>query len=173
MDRLIRVFASHAVAANAERAELAAASPQERLDRALDLHARYRETFGEAGQGSGTNCSNCFERTELSFSSSEGTPLPFHGHPRLTEDLDLFPCAPICRMGNGSWRRCRISAFGTLDLTPDDFVADDRVIQLGRAPNRVDSADETLRRRIRGRRGSVSAVAASARFHTSLDDRTG
>jgi hypothetical protein len=28
--------------------------------------------------------------------------------------------------------------FGGVGLTTDDFVADDRVIQLGRAPNRID-----------------------------------
>ena len=28
--------------------------------------------------------------------------------------------------------------FGSLDIVPTNFIADDRVIQLGRAPNRVD-----------------------------------
>jgi hypothetical protein len=51
MDRIIRVFRSHEEAARADRAELAAMSPQERLDRALALQAHYREAFGDAGQG--------------------------------------------------------------------------------------------------------------------------
>ena len=51
MERQIQIFASHAEAAQADRAAMAALSPQERLDRALELQARYRETFGEAGQG--------------------------------------------------------------------------------------------------------------------------
>lgn len=51
MDRSIRIFPTHAAAAQADRAALAAMSPQQRLDRALELNAHYRETFGEAGQG--------------------------------------------------------------------------------------------------------------------------
>ena len=51
MERTVRVFPTHAAAAEADRAALASMSPQERLNRALELHARYREAFGEAGQG--------------------------------------------------------------------------------------------------------------------------
>lgn len=51
MERTVRVFASHADAAEADRAAVSALTPQERLDHALELQARYRETFGEAGQG--------------------------------------------------------------------------------------------------------------------------
>lgn len=51
MERCIRVFPTHALAAEANRQELAALTPQERLDRALDLHARYRESFDETRQG--------------------------------------------------------------------------------------------------------------------------
>lgn len=51
MERTIRVYRSHAEAERADRDELAALSPQERLDRALALHALYREAFGDAGQG--------------------------------------------------------------------------------------------------------------------------
>ena len=51
MERRIEIFPTHAAAAAADRQAWAALSPQERLDRALELHARYREAFGEAGQG--------------------------------------------------------------------------------------------------------------------------
>ena len=51
MERRIRIFSSHAAAAAADRDALAALSPQERLDRAVELQARYRETFGDARQG--------------------------------------------------------------------------------------------------------------------------
>lgn len=50
MDRVIRVFESHEDAAQADRDELAAMTPQQRLDRALDLIARYREARGETQQ---------------------------------------------------------------------------------------------------------------------------
>jgi hypothetical protein len=51
MERVIRVFESHAAAAAADRDELRAMTPQQRLDRALDLIAWYREARGETAQG--------------------------------------------------------------------------------------------------------------------------
>jgi hypothetical protein len=51
MERIVRVFQSHDEAARFDRAELAALSPQERLDRALALQAHFREAFGDAGKG--------------------------------------------------------------------------------------------------------------------------
>ena len=51
MERVIRVFNSHADAAAADLAELSAMTPQQRLDRALDLIAWYREVRGETTQG--------------------------------------------------------------------------------------------------------------------------
>lgn len=66
-----------------------------------------------------------------------GHAVAFHGRPRLTEDLDLFVRADA---ENGQRIVDALRAFGfeSLDLSPADFHADDRVIQLGRAPNRVD-----------------------------------
>lgn len=66
-----------------------------------------------------------------------GHAVAFHGYPRLTEDLDLFVRAD----GENATRlMAALDAFGFggVGLTAADFVADDRVIQLGRAPNRVD-----------------------------------
>ena len=51
MERIIRIFASHGAADEADRVALAAMAPQERLDQALALHAHYREALGDAGQG--------------------------------------------------------------------------------------------------------------------------
>jgi uncharacterized protein YccT (UPF0319 family) len=50
MERVLRVFESHEDAAQADRDELAAMTPQQRLDRALDLIAWYREARGETQQ---------------------------------------------------------------------------------------------------------------------------
>jgi hypothetical protein len=50
MERTIRVFDTHEAAAEAERDELRAMTPQQRLDRALDLIAWYREARGETAQ---------------------------------------------------------------------------------------------------------------------------
>lgn len=51
MERSITIFRSYDEAETADRAEMSAMTPQERLDRALALHAHYREAFGDAGQG--------------------------------------------------------------------------------------------------------------------------
>ena len=51
MDRIVRTFDSPADAEAANREELRAMTPQQRLDRALDLIAWYRETRGETTQG--------------------------------------------------------------------------------------------------------------------------
>ena len=51
MERVIQVFESHEAAAQANRDQLAAMTPQQRLDRALDLIAWYREARGETAQG--------------------------------------------------------------------------------------------------------------------------
>ena len=66
-----------------------------------------------------------------------GHAVAFHGYPRFTEDLDLFVRADHA---NAARIIATLDAFGfgAVGLKVDDFVADDRVIQLGRAPNRVD-----------------------------------
>ena len=66
-----------------------------------------------------------------------GHAVAFHGYPRFTEDLDLYVRA---EPDNASRVIAALEAFGfaSLGLTIADFVADDRVVQLGRAPNRVD-----------------------------------
>jgi predicted nucleotidyltransferase len=66
-----------------------------------------------------------------------GHAVAFHGHPRLTEDLDLF-VRPDAGNGQRIVEALQEFGFGSLDITPADFQADDRVIQLGRAPNRID-----------------------------------
>jgi hypothetical protein len=48
MERVVRIFESHAEAAEADRAFYRSLSPQQRLDLQLDLIARYREGLGEA-----------------------------------------------------------------------------------------------------------------------------
>jgi hypothetical protein len=51
MEQSVQVFASHAVAEEAERAYYRSLTPQQRLDLLLELMARHREMQGEPGQG--------------------------------------------------------------------------------------------------------------------------
>ena len=78
-----------------------------------------------------------FNTTGVEFLVVGGHAVAFHGRPRLTDDLDLF-VRPDVENGERIVRALQTFGFGSLDLTADDFLADDRVIQLGRAPNRVD-----------------------------------
>ena len=61
----------------------------------------------------------------------------YHGYPRYTADIDIF-------VDNSVENAARLLeaiqrfGFGNIGLTDDDFLQDDRVIQLGVAPNRID-----------------------------------
>ena len=78
-----------------------------------------------------------FHSKGVEFLVVGGHAVAFHGRPRLTEDLDLF-VRPDAANGERIVLALSEFGFGSLELTADDFQADDRVIQLGRAPNRID-----------------------------------
>jgi hypothetical protein len=63
--------------------------------------------------------------------------LAYHGHPRLTGDLDL-----LLRASDSNAEKMmgvlRDFGFGEMAISQQDFLAADRVIQLGMAPNRID-----------------------------------
>lgn len=66
-----------------------------------------------------------------------GYAVAFHGHPRFTGDIDFF----IESSPENAQRVAQaIERFGfaSLGLTPDDFTAPDRVVQIGFPPNRID-----------------------------------
>ena len=90
-----------------------------------------------------------------------GHAVAFHGRPRLTEDLDLF-VRPELANGERIIRALQAFGFGALGITAADFSADDRVIQLGRAPNRVDLLTKLY--------GVEFADAWSRRVAARLDD---
>jgi hypothetical protein len=78
-----------------------------------------------------------FRSNEVEFLVVGGYAVAFHGYPRYTDDLDLF-VRPDAANGERILRALEQFGFGSLDVQASDFTADDRVIQLGRAPNRVD-----------------------------------
>jgi hypothetical protein len=61
----------------------------------------------------------------------------FHGHPRATQDMDLL-VRPSIENGQRIVEALKDFGFGDLKLTADSFTAPDRMIQLGRPPNRID-----------------------------------
>jgi predicted nucleotidyltransferase len=78
-----------------------------------------------------------FRSKGVEFLVVGGHAVAFHGYPRLTEDLDLF-VRPDLANGEKIVSALQDFGFGSLEITPSDFEAHERVIQLGRAPNRVD-----------------------------------
>ncbi len=75
--------------------------------------------------------------------------------------MDLF-VRPDVANGERIAQALREFGFGSLDLSPADFAADDRVIQLGRAPNRVDLLTRLY--------GVEFSAAWSRRVAARLDD---
>jgi hypothetical protein len=86
-----------------------------------------------------------------------GHAVAFHGYPRFTEALDLY-VRPSTENAARTMAVLQAFGFGNIGIAAEDFVADDRVIQLGRAPNRVDlltrlwgvDFDEAWARRVTG-----------------------
>lgn len=66
-----------------------------------------------------------------------GYAVAFHGHPRYTKDLDVW-----VELSEQNAERLiealRTFGFGSLGLTPDDFLIPGQVVQLGNPPNRID-----------------------------------
>jgi hypothetical protein len=63
--------------------------------------------------------------------------LAFHGHPRLTGDIDVLirrEPSNIQRLLNALEQ----FGFGSINLISDDFLQGEQVIQLGRPPRRID-----------------------------------
>jgi predicted nucleotidyltransferase len=66
-----------------------------------------------------------------------GHAVAFHGYPRLTDDVDLF-VRPTHENGARIVVALEEFGFGSIGITAETFTHPDRVIQLGRPPNRVD-----------------------------------
>lgn len=66
-----------------------------------------------------------------------GHAVAFHGYPRMTDDVDLL-VRPTPENGQRIVEALQTFGFGSVGLTAESFTAPDRMIQLGRAPNRID-----------------------------------
>ena len=76
-------------------------------------------------------------KNEVRYLIVGGYAVAVHGHPRYTKNLEIGIYAGSENVGK------LISAlkqfgFGSLGLTPDDFLTPDQIIQLGHPPNRID-----------------------------------
>lgn len=78
----------------------------------------------------------CLSR-KVEFLLVGGYALAFHGAPRFTEDIDLMV---VVSPENADKLHAVLAdfGFGGAGINRDDFLEADQVIQLGRAPNRID-----------------------------------
>ena len=79
----------------------------------------------------------CFARHEVRFLIVGGWALAAHGHPRMTKDLDIWIWADSAN-AVAVIEALEDFGFGDLDLSAEDFLESDMVVQLGYPPNRVD-----------------------------------
>ncbi len=61
----------------------------------------------------------------------------WHGYPRFTADIDFFVRSTQSN-AESVIATLRDFGFGSLGITPEDFLKEDQVIQLGAKPNRID-----------------------------------
>ena len=66
-----------------------------------------------------------------------GYAVAFHGHPRYTKDMDLWIWLDESNLKN-LIKALKDFGFGSLDLTVEDFLEPETVVQLGYPPNRID-----------------------------------
>jgi predicted nucleotidyltransferase len=78
----------------------------------------------------------CLSR-RVEFLLVGGYALAFHGAPRFTEDIDLMVLVSPENADSLFSVLCDFG-FGAAGITRDDFLEAGQVIQLGRAPNRID-----------------------------------
>ena len=74
---------------------------------------------------------------QIDFIVVGGYAVAYHGYPRFTGDVD-FLIRPT--LSNAQRVIAALSSFGFAELTiaPEDLLTENRVIQLGKAPNRID-----------------------------------
>lgn len=91
-----------------------------------------------------------------------GHAVAFHGHPRVTEEMDLL-VRPSLENGRRIVEVLEAFGFGQLGLSADSFIAPDRMIQLGRPPNRINL--------LTGISGVIFEEAWAARVPAELDGK--
>jgi len=92
-----------------------------------------------------------------------GYALAFHGAPRNTGDIDVWVKPDKINAGR-ILEALNAFGFGSLNLSADDFIHPDKIIQLGYSPVRIDlitsisgvSWDEAVKHKVKGPYGKVS-----------------
>ena len=79
----------------------------------------------------------CINATAVEYLIVGGFAVAFHGHPRYTGDID-FLIRPTQENAERVLAALENFGFGGIGLEVEDFMKPGSVVQLGRAPNRID-----------------------------------
>jgi hypothetical protein len=83
------------------------------------------------------DCAALFVAHDVRFMVVGGHAVMAHGYPRFTDDFDLW-VEPSAENGGRVVAALGAFGFGSLGLQPSDFESEDVIVQLGRAPRRID-----------------------------------
>lgn len=76
------------------------------------------------------------EKHEVKYLIVGGYAVAAHGYPRYTGDIDLF-VAIGTDQASGIVKAFREFGFDDLDITEDDFLSEDMVVEIGREPLKI------------------------------------
>lgn len=104
----------------------------------------------------------CLNAHEVEYVIVGAYALAFYGHPRLTGDMDIC-VLPEAVNADKVITALKDFGFGSFELSADDFITPDIVIQLGRPPVRIDimnsltgiSIEEIFSNRVEGILGNI------------------
>jgi hypothetical protein len=103
-----------------------------------------------------------FNRHRVEYMVIGGYALAFHGAPRYTGDMDIY-VKPDTQNSERIMRALEDFGFGDTDLSVEDFVYPEKVIQLGVPPVRIDiitsitgvAQDEAFAEKLKGTYGDT------------------
>jgi hypothetical protein len=103
-----------------------------------------------------------FNRHHVEYMVIGGYALAFHGAPRYTGDMDIY-VKPDTQNSERIMRALKDFGFGDTDLSVEDFIYPEKVIQLGVPPVRIDiitsitgvAQDEAFAEKLKGTYGNT------------------
>lgn len=132
----LRIFSSFQEAEEADAAFYASLSPQERLDLLLDIIARHRESLGETAEDL-RELIELLNSHRVEYLVVGRHAVSYHGYPRYTGDID-FLVRPTQENASRVAAAVQRFGFGGSEALKSTLVQPEKVVQIGRPPNRID-----------------------------------
>ena len=157
MEKVVHIFRSFEEAQASDDRRRREMTPEERVEVFLALQ---RRAHTEAADAILPSILRCLATGEVEFLIVGALAVSWHGFPRFSGDIDFF-VNPDRTNAERVIAALKQFGFGGVGITEDDLTTEDRIIQLGVEPNRIDLMT------------SISAVtfeeAWQSRVHGTLD----